>query len=218
MMISIHCPRLMKFIVAKKVEMSQRFREDGNIVPVTVLKVEKCVVTQVKTADKDGYNAVQVGCGEDKNANKPLLGHTKGQAFRNLKELRLEAPAELKVGDVLGLEQFLSGEFVHVTGVSKGKGFQGVVKRHHFAGGPASHGHKDNLRMPGSIGAGGIQRVFKGMRMGGHMGSDRVTVHNLEIIEVDAKNGTVAIKGAVPGSTGSTITVYGGFDKKQSWN
>lgn len=209
----------MKFIVAKKVEMSQRFREDGNVVPVTVLKVDACVVTQVKGAEKDGYEAVQVGCGEIKKGKKPQVGHTAslGKVFKDYREFRLGEPATMKVGDSLDLTQFQPGEFVHVTGVSKGKGFQGVVKRHGFSGGPASHGHKDNLRMPGSIGSGGVQRVFKGLKMGGRMGGEQVTVHNLEVIEVDAAKSTIAVKGAVPGAHGSAVAVFGGYSEKQSW-
>jgi large subunit ribosomal protein L3 len=210
----------MKFIVAKKAEMSQRFRDNGDVVPVTLLRVEPCVVTQVRSQEKDGYEAVQVGSRLTKKAAKPQLGHTKdlGHAFKHYQEFRLDGAADLKVGDEIKLGQFTMGEFVHVTGTSKGKGFQGVVKRHGFKGGPASHGHKDNLRMPGSIGSGGVQRVFKGLRMAGHMGSEQVTVHNLEVIEVDAANGIIALKGAVPGAPGSTVLIRGGFDKKQSWN
>jgi len=217
---SIHCPRSMKFIVAKKAEMSQRFRDNGEVVPVTLLKVDTCVITQVRDAEKDGYNAVQIGCGVAKKANKAQIGHTKdlGKAFKRYQEFRLDEPASLNVGDELATDQFSSGEFVHVTGTSKGKGFQGVVKRHCFRGGPASHGHKDNLRMPGSIGSGGVQRVFKGLKMAGRMGGEQVTVHNLEVIEVDAAKGIIAVKGAVPGAPGSSVVIRGGFEKKQSWN
>lgn len=210
----------MKFIVAKKVEMTQRFRDNGDVVPVTVLKVDPCVITQVKTKATDGYEAVQVGCGVVKKPAKAQIGHTKaiGHAFKHYQEFRLDEPATMAVGDNLALEQFVPGEFVHVTGESKGKGFQGVVKRHHFRGGPASHGHKDNLRMPGSIGAGGMQRVLKGVKMAGRMGGEQVSVHNLEVIEVDATQGTIAIKGAVPGAHGALITIHGGYSKKQAWN
>jgi large subunit ribosomal protein L3 len=210
----------MKFIVAKKVEMSQRFRDNGEVVPVTVLKADACTVTQVRNAAKDGYEAVQVGCGTAKKPARAQVGHTKvlGKSFKRYQEVRLEEPAALNIGDVVDLGQFVPGEFVHVTGTSKGKGFQGPVKRHGFHGGPASHGHKDNLRMPGSIGAGGIQRVLKGQKMAGRMGGDRVTVHNLEVVEVDAAQGMIALKGAVPGATGSSVVIHGGSDKKQSWN
>lgn len=212
----------MKFIIAKKLEMTQRFRADGTVVPVTLLQVTPCVVTQIKTSDSDGYEAVQLGCGEirQKLVAKPQQGHMKisGKLSRELSEFRVESAADFKIGDTVEVAQFNPGEFVHVTATSKGCGFQGVVKRHGFKGGPASHGHKDNLRMPGSIGSGGIERVFKGMRMAGRMGTDRVTVKNLEIIDVDTKNGVLAIKGAVPGARGASVLVSGGFDKRQSWN
>lgn len=209
----------MKFLIAKKLEMSQRFREDGTVVPVTVLRVEEGVVTQVKTREKDGYVAVQVGYGRSKHPTKPLIGHLKaaGKALHTLMEFRVDGQSEQKVGEVVPTTVFSAGEFVEVTGVSKGKGFQGVVKRHHFRGGPASHGHKDNLRMPGSIGSGGMQRVFKGVRMGGRMGGERVTVKNLEVVEVDAENGTIAIKGAVPGATGEMVIVRGGYPSRMGW-
>jgi large subunit ribosomal protein L3 len=211
----------MKFIIAKKLEMSQRFRADGTVVPVTLLQAGACKVTQVKTQDKDGYTAVQLGCGKEKHPTKAVAGHLKaagGDSFKTIKEFRLDDTAGFEVGGNVDASQFKPGEFVEVSGVSKGKGFQGVVKRHHFRGGPRTHGHKDNLRMPGSIGSGGMQRVFKGLRMGGHMGVDQVTVKNLEVIEVDAAKGILAIKGAVPGAHGSVVLVSGGHESKQSWN
>ncbi|MFH2063427.1 MAG: 50S ribosomal protein L3 [bacterium] len=212
----------MKFIIAKKLDMTQRFREDGTVVPVTLLQAGPCVVTQIRNADRDGYDAVQLGAGtaREKVVAKPQRGHMKasGHVSRELDEFRTDGPSDLKVGDSVEVSQFNPGEFVQVTATSKGRGFQGVVKRHGFRGGPASHGHKDNLRMPGSIGSGGIQRVFKGMRMAGRMGGDQVTVKNLEIIEVDVKNGIMAVKGAVPGARGASVLVSGGFDKRQSWN
>lgn len=209
----------MKFIIAKKIEMTQRFKEDGTVVPVTLLQAGPCVIIQVRTQETDGYDAVQVGFDEDKKPNLPMKGHTKavGKAFRTLIEMRLEKPSEMKVGDVIEASTFIPGDFVGVQGESKGKGFQGVVRRHHFRGGPAHHGHKDNLRMPGSIGSGGMQRVFKGLRMGGHMGTDTVTIKNLEVIDVDAKTGVIAVKGAVPGARGAVLVVEGGHKKKQSW-
>jgi large subunit ribosomal protein L3 len=210
----------MKFIIAKKLEMSQRFKENGTVVPVTLLEAEANIVTQIRTKEKDGYDAVQVGFRTDKHPNKAQIGHTKelGKAFKDYREFRLDGPTEIKVGDVIDVATFATGEFVDAQGVSKGKGFQGVVKRHGFAGGPASHGHKDNLRMPGSIGAGGIQKVFKGMRMGGRMGGDTITVKNLEVIEVDAAKGIIAIKGGVPGARGAEIIITGGGTDKRSWN
>ncbi len=210
----------MKFIIAKKLEMSQRFRADGTVVPVTLLQAGVCKVTQVKSQDKDGYTAVQIGCGREKHPTKPVAGHLKaaGENFKTLKEFRVDDASGFAVGGTVDAAQFTPGEFVEVSGVSKGKGFQGVVKRHHFRGGPRTHGHKDNLRMPGSIGSGGMQRVFKGLRMGGHMGVDQVTVKNLEVIEVDAAKGILAVKGAVPGAHGSIVMVSGGTESKRSWN
>jgi large subunit ribosomal protein L3 len=210
----------MKQIIAKKLDMSQIFREDGTVIPVTLLQAGPCVVTQVRTAEKDGYDAVQLGFGEGKNPSKPLAGHLKvsGASSRTLKEFRTEGASELKVGDTIEVGQFNPGEFVHISGVSKGKGFQGVVKRHGFKGSPATHGHKDQHRMPGSIGSIGPAHVFKGTRMAGRMGGDNVTVKNLEVVQVDAKNGVLAVKGAVPGARGSVVFVTGGFEKKQSWN
>ncbi|MEA3249190.1 MAG: 50S ribosomal protein L3 [Patescibacteria group bacterium] len=210
----------MKHIIAKKLDMTQRFREDGKVVPVTLLQAGPCTVTQVRTMEKDGYDAVQLGFGEGKNIPMPQQGHLKasGTNSRALKEFRLEEAAELKVGDKVEVNQFNPGEFVHITGVSKGKGFQGVVKRHGFKGSPATHGHKDQHRMPGSIGAVGPARVFKGTRMGGRMGGDRVTVKNLEIVDVDAKTGVMAVKGAVPGARGTVLLISGGYEKRQSWN
>jgi large subunit ribosomal protein L3 len=212
----------MKFILAKKLEMSQRFRQDGTVVPVTLLAAGPCVVTQVRTKEKDGYDAVQLGFGEDAHPNRPMKGHAKavGKAFKTLKEFRLGAASELKVGDAVQAASFEPGDVVEVQGVSKGKGFQGVVKRHHFRGGPATHGQKDQLRMPGSIGGGGRHgrgRVVKGMRMAGHMGMDTVTVKNLEVVEVDAGAGVIAVKGAVPGARGALLAVASLGKEHVSW-
>lgn len=194
----------MKFLLGKKIGMSQRFREDGTVVPVTVIAAPANVVTAVRTVEQDGYIAVQIGMGEKKHLNKPTAGHLKDlPAVEVMREIR--DVSGLERGAKLSVDQFAKGEIVDVTGVSKGKGFQGVVKRHHFAGGPRTHGHKDNARMPGSIGAGGNQHVIKGTRMGGHMGDDRITVKNLEVIEVDAAKNEIAVKGAVPGARGAVL-------------
>ncbi len=196
----------MKFLLGKKIGMSQRFREDGTVVPVTLIAAAPNVVTYLRTPERDGYTAVQVGTGAQKKQNKPITGHLKGlPAVAAMREVR--GASGLERGAELTVAQFEKGEFVDVTGVSKGKGFQGVVKRHHFAGGPRTHGHKDNARMPGAIGAGGVQHVIKGTRMGGHMGDERVTVKNLEVIDVDATKREIALKGAVPGCRGTLLVL-----------
>ncbi|MDF1496659.1 MAG: 50S ribosomal protein L3 [Patescibacteria group bacterium] len=197
----------MKFILAKKLEMSQVYASNGHVVPVTLVQAGPCIVTQVKGQEKDGYTAVQVGFLNAKRLNKPLEGHLNElPKVRVLQEFRLEEPGELKRGDVIEAAQFEKGETINVTGTSKGRGFAGVVKRHGFKGGPASHGHKDQLRMPGSIGSGGVQKVFKGQRMAGHMGDAQVTVKNLQIVEV-RDGGILAIKGAVPGARNSILKI-----------
>lgn len=187
--------------------MSRTFREDGTVVPVTTLKADPSVVTQVKTKDKDGYQAVQIGFGQAKRANQARTGHLKpvGKLFRTLREVRTTDSYEL--GSAMDVSQFKAGDIVAVTGVSKGRGFQGVVKRHHFHGHPSTHGHKDQLRMPGSIGAGGVQHVRKGMRMAGRMGGDKVTVHHLEVMEVRTETNELVVKGAVPGARGGLLFV-----------
>jgi len=151
----------MKFILAKKLEMSQVFLPNGTVIPVTLVQVGPCVVTQVKTDEKDGYKAVQLGFLNAKRLTLPMTGHlTDLPKVKILSEFRIADAGELKRGDMIEAATFVAGDEVEVSGTSKGKGFQGVVKRHHFHGHPASHGHKDQLRMPGSIGAGGVQRVF----------------------------------------------------------
>lgn len=190
--------------------MTQVFRQDGSVVPVTRVQTGPCVVTQVKSSEKDSVNAVQVGFGTQKlfRVNKAQQGHLQDlPTVRHMRDFRVSGDHGLKRGDMFDVSTFVSGDRVQVTGTSKGKGFQGVVKRHGFAGGPASHGHKDNLRMPGSIGAGGVQRVFKGMRMGGHMGDAQTTVKNLEIVEVHPETNELLIKGAVPGARGGLLLI-----------
>lgn len=190
--------------------MSQIYSADGNVVPVTVVQAGPCVVTQIKENMPNGNRAIQIGFAETKKEmKKPQVGHLKDlPAVRHLREFMAgKEEAALKRGDKYGVEIFQAGEKVEVIGTSKGKGFQGVVKRHGFHGGPASHGHKDNERAPGSIGAGGVQRVFKGMRMAGHMGCDRVTIKNLEVVEVDIANNILKIKGALPGSRNSLVII-----------
>ncbi len=189
--------------------MTQVFREDGTVVPVTKIQAGPCVITQVKKKETDGVDSVQVGFGEQKafRLNKPMKGHLKDLGnVRHMKDFRV-ASTDLKRGDRFDVSVFSTGDKVQVTGTSKGKGFQGVVKRHNFAGSPASHGHKDQLRMPGSVGATGPARVFKGTRMGGHMGDDQVTVKNLEVMEVSSENNEIFVKGAIPGARGGLLMI-----------
>jgi large subunit ribosomal protein L3 len=198
----------MKFILGKKLNMTQIFDESGKVTPVTLIEVGSCIVTQIKTDKIDGYTAVQIGSFTKKKINKPEKGHFKdlGQ-FGVLKEFKAEDVENYNTGDKIDVSVFSEGDKVNVTGISKGKGFQGVVKRHGFAGGPASHGQKHTLRSPGSIGAGGIQRVFKGVRMAGRMGSDRILVKGLKVIKVDTENNILAVSGAVPGRKGTVLEV-----------
>lgn len=198
----------MKFVLGKKIEMSQKFKEDGTVVPVTLISVGPSKITQVKIKGKENSNAVQVGFGTQKKLSKPLAGHLKDlENFRYLVDFQVEKPEEYKRGQEIKISDLTVGGKVQVIGFSKGKGFAGVVKRHGFHGHPPTHGHKDAERMPGSIGAGGVQRVFKGMRMAGRMGGDRVTVKNLEVVEIDDKNNILALKGAVPGARGALLVI-----------
>ncbi len=198
---------IMKFIVGRKIEMSQLYRPDGTVVPVTLVEADPCVVTQVKSKETDGYSAVQIGCDVRKHLTQSESGHLKDlKLFGTLKEFRVEDVAAFKRGDAIEASVFAPGDVVHVSGTSKGRGFAGVVKRHGFHGQKASHGHKDQERRSGSISAGGVQHVFKGLRMAGRMGVDRVTVRNLEVVEV-RENRIIAIKGAVPGARGSLIEI-----------
>jgi len=203
----------MKFIVGKKIEMTQIFKEDGTVIPVTAVLAMPNVVTQIKSAEtKDGYNAVQVGFGVAKKNGKSFAGHIKGlKEVKAVKEFKAktEDTKTLKRGDVITVEVFGEGDEVKVMGTSKGKGFQGVVKRHGFHGSPKTHGHKDQVRMPGSIGAGGVQRVFKGKKMGGHMGDEQVTVSGLKIIAIDALKDILYVKGAVPGARNGLVLISG---------
>ncbi len=197
----------MKFILGTKIAMTQKFSEDGTVTPVTAVQAGPITVTQVK-GDKDGYHAVQVGFGRKKHLAKPIKGHLKDLAdFRWLKEFK--SHEAVTRGQVIDVSTFEVGDMVKVTGWSKGKGFQGVVKRHGFHGSPATHGHKDQLRMPGSIGAGEPQHVFKGKRMAGRMGDEQVTVSKLKIVEIDTKKNILYVLGAVPGARDGLVMIYG---------
>jgi large subunit ribosomal protein L3 len=200
-------------IIGKKVGMTQLFAADGRVSPATVLKAGPCVVVQAKTVDTDGYEAVQLGLVDEKptKENKPTAGHFKKAgvpATRVRREVKLTAGGDpLKAGDQVNVSLFAEGERVDVIGTSRGKGFQGVVRRHHFKGGRASHGSMFH-RAPGSIGASSFpSRVVKGMRMGGHMGHDRVTVRNLKVLKVDPENNLLMVEGAVPGGPGGYVTI-----------
>lgn len=200
----------MKFILGRKSGMSQLFTKDGLTVPVTIIETSPNTVTQVKTQETDGYNAVQLGFGETKETRltKPARGHLKGlPVVRHLREFTLDDAPSFKRGDKIGVAIFEPGERVRVSGTSIGRGFQGVVKRHGFAGGPASHGHRHVLRRSGSIGGRFPQHVLKGKRMAGRMGGGRITVHNLEVIRVDRETNALYLRGAVPGKKGTLLEI-----------
>ena len=203
-------------LIAKKIGMSQQFDDAGNVVPVTILKAGPCTVVQKKSAAKDGYVAVQLGFVEERPVRRPLkpqAGHFRkagAPVVRKLQEVGCSDPAALKEGDQVLVDIFEPGETIHIVGTSKGKGFAGVVKRHHFAGGDAAHGSMFH-RAPGSIGASSYpSRVVKGMRMGGHMGSDRITVRNLKVVATDKDNNLLIVKGAVPGAKGGYVLIKKG--------
>ncbi len=219
----------MKALLGTKLGMTQLFDESGNVARVTLIQAGPCVVTQVKTKDTDGYNAVQLGFGEAKHQPKPQAGHQKaaGSNANKMREIRIKdvqathpdakimdaAASEalgLEVGSKIDVTAFEAGDAVQVTGISKGKGFAGTVKRHNFSTGPKTHGSR-NYRAPGSIGSGYPEHVFKGMRMAGRMGHDQVTVKGLKVVIVDAKLGLLAISGAVPGPKRGLVMVRGTF-------
>lgn len=200
----------MKFLLGTKKEMTQIYDEEGQVHPVTKIVAGPCVVTQVKTTEQDGYGAVQLGFGEQKEHRvaKPQKAHLKGlKTVRAMREFRVENTGDFERGAEVKADIFEAGEKIHVTGTSKGKGFQGVVKRWGFHGSPKSHGHKDQLRMPGSIGDTGAQIVKKGKKMGGRMGGDRVTEKNLKIIKVDLEQNLLYVEGAVPGAQGGLLLI-----------
>jgi large subunit ribosomal protein L3 len=201
----------MKFILGTKEKMMEYFAEDGNVVPVTVISAGPVTVTRIFEKGKDGYDSVQVGFGTAKasKVGKARAGVMKGALHKTLKEFRLKAgeKTEAKEGDIIDVSAFAPGDKIQVTSVSKGKGFQGVVKRHGFAGGPRSHGQKHSEREPGSIGGGLRTHVPKGMRMAGRMGSDRITQKNLKVVSVDTENNLMLVKGAISGKRGSLVEI-----------
>ena len=196
-------------IIGRKLGMGQVFAEDGKAEAVTAIEAGPCVVTQVKTRDKEGYNAAQLGFGQAKRLNSPQRGHLKklGQ-FEYLREFRVADTKKIKIGDKVDVGLFKEGDLVDISGVSKGKGFAGVVKRHGFAGGPKTHGQSDRHRAPGSIGATTSPgRVFKGTRMAGRMGGERVTVRHLEVLTADPERNLLLVKGAVPGNRNGLLLI-----------
>jgi large subunit ribosomal protein L3 len=193
----------MKFILGKKIGMSQVFKDD-EVIPVTLIKAGPCFVTQIKTKEKDGYEAIQIGF--EKKKPKKVKKTEKGKEFKYLKEFKGDI-SKYKIGDEIRVDIFKPGEKVTVSGISKGKGFTGVVKRWGFAGMPKTHGTKHDLRHPGSIGPTAPQRVWKGRRMAGRAGNKRVTIKNLEVIEVDPEKNHLVIKGCVPGARNSLLEI-----------
>jgi large subunit ribosomal protein L3 len=201
-------------IIGKKVGMTSVYSAAGKLIPCTVIEAGPCVVTQVKTQEKDGYTAVQLAFGDkkEKNTTKPMLGHFKKAGVspkRNIVEFR-DLPGDFKLGDIVTLSEVLNeGDSVNVVGTTKGKGFQGVVKRHGFSGvGEATHGQHNRLRAPGSLGASSDpSRVMPGMRMAGRDGNDRRTIQNLQVVKILAEDNLVLVKGAIPGFNGSTVLI-----------
>jgi len=197
-------------IMGKKLGMTQIFEEDGTLEAVSAIEAGPCLVTQIKTEAKDGYNAVQLGFGEAKRLNSPQKGHLKGvdRQLKHIREFEIKDPSSLELGQQIDVSIFKAGDRVDVTGISKGKGFAGGVKRHHFSGGPKTHGQSDRHRAPGSIGATTYPgRVLKGTKMAGHMGNARVTQRNLKVVQADPERHILLIKGAIPGAKNGILLI-----------
>jgi large subunit ribosomal protein L3 len=196
-------------IIGKKIGMTQVFRDNGKMEAVTLIEAGPCTITQVKMADKEGYNAVQLGFGQAKKLTTAEQGHIKELGkFKHLREFKIVDPKSVKVGDKVDVSVFQAGDVVNVAGISKGKGFAGVVKRHHFKGGPKTHGQSDRTRAPGAIGATTTPgRVLKGLRMAGHMGLERVTVRRLEVFKADPEKNMLLVRGAVPGNRDGLLLI-----------
>nr|YP_010595085.1 ribosomal protein L3 [Paralia sulcata]WAJ57820.1 ribosomal protein L3 [Paralia sulcata] len=199
-------------LLGNKIGMTQIFDESGNIVPVTVIKVGPCVITQIKTVLENGYNAIQIGYGNvsNKSLTQPQLGHLQKsniQPLKYLKEFRVNDPEKFEVGQIINVKSFTSGQFVDVTGKSSGKGFSGLIKRHHFSRGPMSHGSK-NHRGPGSIGMGTTPgRVLPGKKMAGQLGNKNANIRKLKILQVNTDENILVIKGSVPGKPGNLLSI-----------
>ena len=198
-----------KGLLGRKIGMTRLFDEKGEVVPVTVIEAGPCYVTQIKTVERDGYNAIQIGFGHAKRLNRPERGHLKDlPPLKHLREIRTDDVDQYQVGQVLDVSIFTPGTLVDVTGTSKGRGFAGAVKRHGFGGGPKTHGQSDRHRAVGSIGSGTTPgRVFKGLRAPGHMGNRRVTVLNLEVVRVDPERNLLLVRGAVPGPRNGLLLI-----------
>ncbi len=196
-------------MIGKKIGMTRIFQENGRVVPVTAIEVGPCTVTQVKTEEKEGYNAIQLGFGESKRLNKPEKGHLKNTGnFKHLREFRMDDVSEIELGQKVTVDIFEPGERVDVVGTSKGRGFAGVIKRHGFAGGPKTHGQKDRHRAPGSVGGGTDPgKTWKGQRMAGHMGNARVTIKKLEVVQANPDRNLLLVKGAVPGTRNGLVLI-----------
>ncbi|MFZ1258135.1 MAG: 50S ribosomal protein L3 [Candidatus Saccharimonas sp.] len=202
----------MKALLGTKIGMTQIIGEDGVATPVTLIQAGPCTVTQVKSVETDGYNAVQVAYGMGKNLSKAVAGHVKssGVTPKEIREFTTDDLGEIKVGDTFDVAEFTLGDVVHATGISKGKGFAGNIKRHNFKRHRKTHGGKGNTRKPGSIGSMYPQKVFKGKRMAGHMGAEQVTVRNLKVAYVSVADNLIGVKGAVPGPKKGLIIINGG--------
>jgi len=201
----------MKFLLGKKLEMSQIFDEKGNVAPVTLIEAGPCFITQIKTGENDGYQAVQIGF-EKITKQKKIKKTMRGKEYKHLREFRIseeqkaESKEQIKIEDKIDVSVFGEGEKVTISGISKGKGFAGTVKRHGFKDRAKAHGHKD-MRRPGSVGGRFPQRVVKGKKMSGRMGSDRITIKNLKIVKIDKENNILAVKGAIPGRRGTLLEI-----------
>jgi large subunit ribosomal protein L3 len=200
---------MMKNILGKKHGMTRVFTEEGIVEPVSVLEVGPCVITQIKTEQKHGYQAIQIGYMSAKKLNAPETGHlNKISLLKHLKEFRVDDLGDSQVGQIVDVSIFEPGDLVDITGTSKGKGFAGVMKRHHFHGGPKTHGQSDRARAPGSVGAGTTPgRVFKGTPMAGHMGSQTITAIKLKVVRVDTERNLIMVKGSVPGSKNTVLSI-----------
>ena len=200
---------MLRGFLGKKIGMSQIFRENGESVPVTVIQAGPCAVTQIKSKETDGYNAVQLGFGATKNLNKPERGHLKNSdPVKHLREVKADNLQDYSIGQQISVDIFDVGEKIDVIGTTKGKGFAGTMKRHGFGGGPRTHGQSDRGRAPGSIGGGTTPgKVYKGLKMSGHMGNERVPVKNLEIVQIDQDRNLLVVKGGVPGAPNGLLVI-----------